>query len=98
VAAYEADDVTQDGKLVIDDPAIRHKLVKAIDGFTAAYHQGCTPPSSLTRTNIEKAFHAQAGIMTPNDTLSIPNALKREWPDDYDKNIAAIDWPLGPRG
>jgi hypothetical protein len=60
VAAYEADDVTQDGKLVIDDPAIRHKLVKATDGFTAAYHQGCTPPGSLTRTNIEKAFHAQA--------------------------------------
>ena len=36
--------------------------------------------------------------MTPNDTLSIPNALKRERPDDYYKNIATIEWPLGPAG
>ena len=33
-----------------------------------------------------------------NDTLSIPNALKRERPDDYYKNTATIEWPLGPDG
>ena len=36
--------------------------------------------------------------MTPNETLSIPNALKRERPDDYYKNTATIEWPLGPWG
>ena len=36
--------------------------------------------------------------MTPNATLSIPNALKRERPDDYYKNTATIEWPLGPHG
>ncbi len=36
--------------------------------------------------------------MTPNHTLSIPNALKRERPDDYYKNTATIEWPLGPSG
>ena len=45
-----------------------------------------------------KAFLAQGVVMTANDTLSIPNALKRERPDDYYKNTATIEWPLGPRG
>ena len=36
--------------------------------------------------------------MTSNMTLSIPGALKRERPDDYDDNVATIQWPLGPRG
>ena len=31
--------------------------------------------------------------MTPNATLSIPNALKRERPDDYYENAATIEWP-----
>ena len=36
--------------------------------------------------------------MTPNNTLSIPNALKHERPDDYYENTATIEWPLGPSG
>jgi multiple sugar transport system substrate-binding protein len=36
--------------------------------------------------------------MTANTTLSIPNALKRDRPDDYYKNTATIEWPLGPHG
>ncbi len=45
-----------------------------------------------------KQFHSQAVIMTANTTLSIPNALKRERPDDYYENTATIAWPLGPSG
>ena len=36
--------------------------------------------------------------MTANQTLSIPNALKREHPDDYSHNAATIEWPLGSYG
>jgi multiple sugar transport system substrate-binding protein len=36
--------------------------------------------------------------MTPNLALSVPNALKRERPDDYYKNTATLDWPLSPSG
>ena len=36
--------------------------------------------------------------MTPNPSLSIPNALKRERPDDYYKNTATIEWPTGADG
>jgi len=98
--AYEADYVTRDGRLVIDDPEVRRRLVRAIDRYTAVYRKGCTPPDSIAWTNIDNndQFHAQAVVMTPNNTLSIPNALKRERPEDYFKNTATIGWPLGPDG
>jgi multiple sugar transport system substrate-binding protein len=80
VYAYDADYVTPDGKFVIDDPQIRRRLVSAIDGCTAVYRKGCTPPDSVTwddRGN-NQAFLAQTIVMTTNNTLSIPDALKLE--------------------
>jgi multiple sugar transport system substrate-binding protein len=100
VAAYDAHYVSGDGRLLIDDPQIRQRLVEAIDSYTAIYRKGCTPPDSVTwdmRSNNE-AFHAHSVVMTPNHSLSIPNALKRERPEDYYKNTATIEWPLGPSG
>ena len=100
VDAYEADYVTRDGRLVIDNPEVRQKLIKAMDSYTAIYRKGCTPPSSVSWDNSDnnKLFLAQTVVMTPNETLSIPNALKRERPDDYFKNVKTIEWPLGPDG
>jgi multiple sugar transport system substrate-binding protein len=100
VAAYEADYVTPDGRLVIDDPEIRSRLIEAIDRYTTIYRKGCTPPDAVTWGDIDnnKAFHAQTVVMTLNNTLSIVNALKRERPDDYYDNVATVEWPLGPRG
>ena len=100
VRAYDADYVTSDGKLIIDDPEIRQRLVKAIDSYTAVYRRGCTPPNSATwdDSGNNEAFLAETVVMTPNYSLSIPNALKSERPDDYYKNIATIEWPLGPAG
>jgi multiple sugar transport system substrate-binding protein len=43
-------------------------------------------------------FLAQTVIMTPNETLSIPGELRQERSDDYYKNVATIEWPLGPSG
>jgi multiple sugar transport system substrate-binding protein len=98
VAAHEADYVTRAGKLVIDQPEIRQRLIEAIDDYTAIYRKGCTPPDAITWGNIDnnRLFHAQALVMTLNNTLSIPNALKRERPVDYYENTATLEWPLGP--
>jgi multiple sugar transport system substrate-binding protein len=100
VDAYGAEYVTRDGRLVIDDPEVRQKLIRAIDSYTAIYRKGCTPPGSLSWDNggNNQEFLAQTVVMTPNETLSIPNALKHERPDDYVKNVATIEWPLGPDG
>ena len=43
-------------------------------------------------------FLAQTVVMTLNQTLSIPIALKRERPEDYYKNAVTIEWPSGAYG
>jgi multiple sugar transport system substrate-binding protein len=95
VHAYKADYVTRDGRLVIDDPEVRRKLIKVIDRYTTIYRKGCTPPSSVTWDGYgnNKEFLAQSIVMTINQTLSTVNALKRERPDDYYKNAVTIEWP-----
>jgi multiple sugar transport system substrate-binding protein len=45
-----------------------------------------------------EAFLAGTVVMTTNYSLSIPNALKSERPDDYYENTATIEWPLSPAG
>jgi multiple sugar transport system substrate-binding protein len=98
--AYEAEWVTHEGRLVIDDPEVRQRLIKALDSYTAIYRKGCTPPDSITWANVDnnEQFHAQAVAMTLNHTLSIVNALKHERPEDYYQNSATVEWPLGPDG
>ena len=82
IQAYEANYVTREGKLIIDDPEIRRGLIKTMDSYTAIYRKRCTPPDSVTWSNIDnnRQFHAQAVVMTPNITLSIPNALEDRSP------------------
>jgi multiple sugar transport system substrate-binding protein len=100
VAVYQADYVTPDGRLVIDEPEIRQGLIEAIDSYTGIYRRGCIPPDAVSWTNSDnnQRFHDQTIIMTLNLSLSIPNALKRERPDDYYENVATIEWPLDPSG
>ena len=85
--------------LVIDDPEIRLKLIEALDSYTAFYRKGCTPADAVnwsTGDRNNKAFLAQTVVMTENESLSIPNALKNERPDDYYERTATIEWPVGP--
>jgi multiple sugar transport system substrate-binding protein len=100
IYAYDADYVTREGKLVIEESEIRRRLIEALDSYTAVYRDDCTPPDSVSwddRGN-NQAFLAQTVVMTTNNSLSIPNALKHERPEDYYKNSATIEWPLGPEG
>jgi multiple sugar transport system substrate-binding protein len=100
IGAYGADYVTRDGRLVIDDPEVRRRLIKAIDSYTAIYRKGCTPPDSVTWESYRNNEHflAQTIVMTVNQTLSIPNALKATRPEDYYNNSVTIDWPVGAHG
>jgi multiple sugar transport system substrate-binding protein len=53
VAANRADYVTPDGRLVIDDPEIRQKLVGVMQDYTTIYKRGCTPPEA-TRPSLPR--------------------------------------------
>jgi multiple sugar transport system substrate-binding protein len=101
LAADQGEYVTRDGRLVIDDPTIRRKIIAAIDSYTAFYRKGCMPPDAVNwsagdRNN--KAFLARTVVMTENESLSIPNALKHEHPDAYYKDLATVEWPIGQSG
>ena len=102
IGAYGADYVTPDGRLVIDQPEIRQALVRAIDGYTTIYRKGCTPPDSVTwgDSGNNERFLAQAVVMTPNLSLSIPNALKAAFwldPSDPHRMAAAMQAASRPR-
>ncbi len=51
-------------------------------------------------TNVDnnKAFLEQRVVMVTNPTLSIPNMLREERPDDYYRNAATIEWPRNTFG
>jgi multiple sugar transport system substrate-binding protein len=100
VDAHEADYVTSDGQLVIDDPEVRRRLIEVIESYTAMYRKDCTPPDSVTWSGYDNnaRFLAQTIVMTVNSTLSIPNALKGDRPEDYYENAVTIDWPDGAQG
>ena len=76
--AYEANYVTRDGKLAIDDPEVRRKLIKAIDSYTAIYRKGCAPPGSAfwAADDNNKAFLAQAVVMTAEQLAVDPERAK----------------------
>jgi multiple sugar transport system substrate-binding protein len=95
IDAYQANYVTRDGRLVIDDPEVRRRLIKAVDSYTEIYRKGCTPPDSLSWDGYgnNKEFLDQTIVMTPNMTLSVTNALKEARPDDYYHNAVTIEWP-----
>jgi multiple sugar transport system substrate-binding protein len=98
--AYGVAYLSPDGKPLLDDPAVREKVVQILTDYTAISGKGCTPPSSAKWTNIDnnKNFHDQNVVMTINSTLSISNALQAKRPDDYYQNSVTIAWPNGPDG
>jgi multiple sugar transport system substrate-binding protein len=98
--AYGTPWLDRDRRLQIDHPAVRAGIIKALQAYTAIWRKGCTPPGSVSWTDLgnNKAFLAQTVVMTLNGSLSIPLALKRERPDDYRRNAATIDWPDDANG
>jgi multiple sugar transport system substrate-binding protein len=98
--AYQASWLSRDRRIQIDDTAVRKGMIKAMSAYTEIWRKGCTPPDSVTWTDLgnNKAFLAQTVVMTVNGTLSIPAALKQDRPDDYYRNAATIDWPAAVNG
>ncbi|HET9822421.1 MAG TPA: ABC transporter substrate-binding protein [Burkholderiaceae bacterium] len=78
--AYDVQLVNDSGKLLVDDPAVRGKLINAITDYTAIYAKGCTPPSSTSWKDPDNnvAFHNKTTVLTHNATISIA----AKWLDD----------------
>jgi multiple sugar transport system substrate-binding protein len=98
--AYGTPWASGDGRLQVDDPAVRAGMIQALDSYTAIWRKGCTPPDSIDWAGIDnnKAFVGQRVVMTINGTLSTTNLLKETRPGDYHDNAATIDWPSSRDG
>jgi multiple sugar transport system substrate-binding protein len=113
VDAYNIKLVDDNGKLLVDDPAVRKGLIAALTDYTQPYIKGCTPPSSTTWKDPDNnvAFHNKTIVMTHNYTISIA----AKWLDDannetltaeqraagrkaYDELIATTGFPKKPDG
>ena len=84
--AYNVKLVNDSGKLLVDDPAVRDGLIKAMNDYTSVYAKGCTPPSATSWKDPDNnvAFHNKTIVMTHNATISIA----AKWLDDM--NNAAL--------
>ena len=111
--AYNVKLVSDSGKLLVDDPAVKAGLIGALTDYTAVYTKGCTPPSSTNWKDPDNnvAFHNKTTILTHNATISIA----AKWLDDsnnatlteeqranakknYTERIATAGFPNKPDG
>jgi multiple sugar transport system substrate-binding protein len=111
--AHNVKMVSDSGKLLVDDPAVRSGLIAAMNDYTSLYTRGCTPPSSTSWKDPDNnvAFHNKTTLMTHNATISIA----AKWLDDannaaltpeqrataknnYEKNIMTAGFPSKPDG
>ncbi len=78
--AYNVKMVSDSGKVLVDDPAVRTGLINAMTDYVAPYQKGCTPPSSTSWKDPDNniAFHNKTTPMTHNATISIA----AKWLDD----------------
>lgn len=78
--AYNVKLVSDGGKLLVDDPAVRQGLIGAMTDYTSIYVKGCSPPSSTSWKDPDNnvAFHNKTTVMTHNATISIA----AKWLDD----------------
>lgn len=86
--------VLPDGKLNIDDPAVRKAAVTSLERLTTPFKKGYVPPGAINWGDVDNnnAFYAKQIVMTPNATISIAVA-QMEKPDQYYKQIITSGMP-----
>ncbi|ABM57157.1 ABC transporter substrate-binding protein [Verminephrobacter eiseniae] len=83
--AYNVRLVDNDGKLLVDDPAVRQGLIDALTDYTSWYLKGCVPPSATSWKDPDNnvAFHNKTIVLTHNPTISIA----AKWLDDMGNSV-----------
>src|ERR1700744_2442865 len=87
--------VTPDGKLNIDDPAVRKAATTSLERLTTPFKKGYVPPGAINWGDVDNnnAFFARQIVMTPNATISIA-AAQMDKPDLYYKEIITRGGPM----
>src|SRR5215469_18318930 len=90
--------VGKDGKLHLDDPAVRNAVIKALDVPTRAYKEGFVPQSAINWNDADdnNAFHSKQTIMDLDGTISTEVAIIKK-KEDYD-DIVTMGLPKSNDG
>ncbi len=78
--AHNVQVVDSNGKLRVDDAAVKKGLVATVRDYSSTVEKGCTPPTAVTWKDPDNnvAFHNKQIMMTHNATISIA----AKWLDD----------------
>ncbi|MBE8967275.1 carbohydrate ABC transporter substrate-binding protein [Nostocales cyanobacterium LEGE 12452] len=97
--AYDVQILDSEGKLLIDEPKVRQKIVQVLDWYTKFYQQGYVPPDALNWLNPDnnRSLLNRVVMMTPNNTLSIPCSVRQD-PDTYGHKLDILKFPNKPNG
>ncbi|NET45295.1 ABC transporter substrate-binding protein [Okeania sp. SIO2B3] len=87
------------GKLQVDKPAIRQKIIEILDWYTSFYKNGYVPPNAVNWLNSDNNtnFLNRKTLMTINPTMSIPGSQKED-EEIYLNQIRTIEFPNNPNG
>lgn len=98
--AYDVKLVDESGKLLVDQPATRQGMIKALESYTQPSKDRCVPPGAVNWQDSDNNvnFLNKITVMVPNPSLSIPASQKNPSPDNYFKNMITMEWPDKPDG
>ena len=97
--AYGGKDIaTRDGKLHLDDPAVKEAAIKALTYPTTAYKNGYVPAGAINWNDADdnNAFHSKQIVMDLDGTISTEVALYKD-KEQYD-DIVTMGLPLSNDG
>jgi multiple sugar transport system substrate-binding protein len=97
--AYNIELLDQQGNLRLADPAVRQKIVEALEWLSQFYRNGSVPPEAVNWVDSDNNvnFLNRNTLMTINPSLSIP-ASQRDDRQVYTQQIATRDFPNKPDG
>ncbi|AFZ35590.1 carbohydrate ABC transporter substrate-binding protein, CUT1 family [Stanieria cyanosphaera PCC 7437] len=97
--AYNIPILDAQGKLSVDRPEVRQGIIQVLDWYKESYQGGYFPPEALQWLNPDnnRSFLNRDVLMTTNDTLSIPAAVRQD-PDTYKKKLGILELPNKPNG
>ncbi|MGL6344393.1 MAG: ABC transporter substrate-binding protein [Waterburya sp.] len=99
IEAFNVKILDSQGKLQVDNPQVRQGIINCLDWYTQFYNQGYVPPDAVKWLNPDnnRSFINRSVVMTPNQSLSIPAAVKQN-EDLYYRQMVTTGYPKKPNG
>lgn len=97
--AFDAQLLDTGGKLLINQPQVRQRIIQSLNWYKQLHQQGYIPPDAIAWLNPDNNnnFLNRRVVMTPNATLSIPAAVRQNR-DIYQNKLGTLELPNKPSG